>query len=168
MESSCRSLIPFLPLLCSWKFRRLYSIQFQAHILAGWRPKLDSSLHSGLLSTCLERFCTDHAEKSLYCWGVFTDPLPSMDVLLLPALAPAGICLPSRCLAMVLYVTILYSSSLLTKSWISLKSMHIWRATSFNPIISPVCDECKKSDQLLISDVKLHSADPSNFAYLWT
>jgi hypothetical protein len=34
MKSSSRSLIPFLPLFCNCQFRRLYSIQFEAHISA--------------------------------------------------------------------------------------------------------------------------------------
>jgi hypothetical protein len=39
-KSSFHSLISFLPLFCSYQFRRLNSIQFlcsQAHVLAGWR-----------------------------------------------------------------------------------------------------------------------------------
>jgi hypothetical protein len=36
MNSSFHSLIPFLLLFCNCQFRRLNSIQFQAHILAGW------------------------------------------------------------------------------------------------------------------------------------
>jgi hypothetical protein len=39
MESSFCSLIPFLLLFCSCQFRRLDSIPFQAHILAGWHPE---------------------------------------------------------------------------------------------------------------------------------
>jgi hypothetical protein len=39
MKSSCHSVIPFFPLLCNCQFRRLDSIQLQAHILAGWRPE---------------------------------------------------------------------------------------------------------------------------------
>jgi hypothetical protein len=52
MKSSYHSLIPSLPLFCSCQFRRLGSIQFlysQAHILAGWRLKLDSSLSKSKL-----------------------------------------------------------------------------------------------------------------------
>jgi hypothetical protein len=39
MESSLHSLIPFLPSFFNCQFRRLDSIQFQAHIPAGWRPE---------------------------------------------------------------------------------------------------------------------------------
>jgi hypothetical protein len=35
MESSFRSLIPFLPIVCSCQFRRIDSVQLQAHIPAG-------------------------------------------------------------------------------------------------------------------------------------
>jgi hypothetical protein len=37
MKPSFHSLIPFLPLFCSYQFRRLDSIHFEVHILAGWR-----------------------------------------------------------------------------------------------------------------------------------
>jgi hypothetical protein len=37
MKSCFHSLTPFLPLFCICQFRTLYSIQFQAHIPAGWR-----------------------------------------------------------------------------------------------------------------------------------
>jgi hypothetical protein len=53
MESSSRSLIPFLPLFCSCQFRRLGSIQFlcsQAHIPTGWR--LEARLFTSLLDHC--------------------------------------------------------------------------------------------------------------------
>jgi hypothetical protein len=39
MKSSCHSLVPFLPLFCDCQFRRLDSIQIQAHIPAGRRLK---------------------------------------------------------------------------------------------------------------------------------
>jgi hypothetical protein len=39
MKSSFHSWTPFLPLLCSFQSRRLDSIQFQAHIPAGWLPE---------------------------------------------------------------------------------------------------------------------------------
>jgi hypothetical protein len=39
MKSSWYSLIPFLSLFCNRQLRRLDSIQFQAHIPAGWRPE---------------------------------------------------------------------------------------------------------------------------------
>jgi hypothetical protein len=37
MTSCFHCLIPFLPLFCNCPFRRLDSVQFQAHIPAGWR-----------------------------------------------------------------------------------------------------------------------------------
>jgi hypothetical protein len=39
VKSSYHNLIHFLLLFCKCQFRRLYSIQFQAHILRGWRPE---------------------------------------------------------------------------------------------------------------------------------
>jgi hypothetical protein len=39
MKSSFHRLIPFLQLFCSCQFRRLYLIQFHAHILVGWSPE---------------------------------------------------------------------------------------------------------------------------------
>jgi hypothetical protein len=40
MKSSLNRVIPFLPLFCNCQFWRLDSIQFQAHILAGWRLQI--------------------------------------------------------------------------------------------------------------------------------
>jgi hypothetical protein len=112
MKSSCHSLIPFLPLFCSCQFRRLDSIQYlgsEVHILAGWC--LETRLCSVLFYSAEHFFiATLHEPRrkhSLYCWGVFTDPLSSNEVLLLRALAPASMCLSSRCVVMDLYVTIL-------------------------------------------------------------
>jgi hypothetical protein len=39
MKFSYHSLIPFLPLFCNSQLRRLDSVQFQAHIPAGWPPE---------------------------------------------------------------------------------------------------------------------------------
>jgi hypothetical protein len=84
MNSSCHSLIPFLPLFCSCQFRRLDSIQFlcsQTHIPAGSRSetRLFTSLN-GLNWTLpynnFER--TTQKTQPLYYWeGVFTAPLHS-------------------------------------------------------------------------------------------
>jgi hypothetical protein len=108
MKYSFHSLIPFLPLFYNCQFRRLDLIQFlrsQAHILAGWRP--ETRPWSILLNNYLLPLCTDHAENSIYYEEVmFTDPLSSDRRPVVAALAPAGMCLPSRCLAMVLYATI--------------------------------------------------------------
>jgi hypothetical protein len=98
IKSSFHSLIPFLPLLCNCQFRRLNSIQFlcsQDHILAGWHPE------TGL--------CMDHTENraSLLKEACLLIRCLAIDVLLLHTLAPIGMCLPSRCLAMSLYVAIL-------------------------------------------------------------
>jgi hypothetical protein len=116
MKSSFHSLIPFLSLFCNCQFRRLNSIQFlysQAHIPAGWR--LETRLDSMLLNTTLQKICTDHAENVAYIVkeACLLIRFLAMDVLL-RALAPAGMCLPSRYLAMGLYVTLFVVRS----SWI--------------------------------------------------
>jgi hypothetical protein len=54
VKSSLHCLIPFLPLFCSCQFRRLDSIQFRAHIQAGF-PKLDSSLPNTVLYSVYSR-----------------------------------------------------------------------------------------------------------------
>jgi hypothetical protein len=77
MMSSFHTLTPFFPLLCSCQFRRLESIQFRAHIPAGWRLKV-RHLHFRLdysTSTAGSRFLCPfitprhgpHRKHSLYC-----------------------------------------------------------------------------------------------------
>jgi hypothetical protein len=105
MEYYFRSLTPFLPLFCSCQFRRLYSVQFQAHIQAGWRLEtrlFTSDSCSVLLNTSLQPFCTDHAENtaSIVKEACLLVRCLSVYVLMLRALACEGMCLPSRCLAM--------------------------------------------------------------------
>jgi hypothetical protein len=133
MKSSFHSLIHFLPLFCSFQCRRLCSIQFlctQAHTPKYWRPKTrlftsDNNWPSMLLNTSLEPLCTDHAENPLYNHFALTTQkkVPAsivkeacllirwlaICVLLLRLLAPTGMCLPGRCLAMSVYVTLLYT-----------------------------------------------------------
>jgi hypothetical protein len=78
----------------------------QAHILAGWR--LETRLHSMLLLPASELFfiTTLHGprrKQPMYCWeGVFTAPLHSNGSYSTVAcvFVAAGMCLPSRCLAM--------------------------------------------------------------------
>jgi hypothetical protein len=112
MKSSFHSLIPFLPLFCSSQFQRLDSIKFQAHIPAGWRLKTRpfTSLYAAehFLITTLHGPRWKHTsivneECLLIC-------CLAIDALLLRALAHAGMFLPSRCLAIGVYVTILMSS----------------------------------------------------------
>jgi hypothetical protein len=56
-----------------------------------------------LLNISLQLLCTDHAENtaSIIKEACLLIRCSAMDVLLLSALAPAGMCLPSRCLAAV-------------------------------------------------------------------
>jgi hypothetical protein len=116
MKCSFRRLIPFLPSFCSCQFRRLDSVQFfcsQAHIPAGWRP-------DARLSTLCYRL-VEKSESSVSFYNPSagttqkTQPLLlrrpvllvrclAMGVLLLGALTPAGMFLPSRCLAMGIHV----------------------------------------------------------------
>jgi hypothetical protein len=134
MKSSFHGLTPFLPLFCSCQFRILGWVQFinpQAHIPAGWRPEtrlFTSPLFYSAL--CLQRLLYNHFSRTtqntqpllLRFYNHFSRTTQKtasivkqacllirclvINVLLLRALAPAGMCLPSRCLAMDLYVTI--------------------------------------------------------------
>jgi hypothetical protein len=85
MKSSFHSLTSFLSLCSRCQFRRLDSVQFQAHIPVGWSPR-NSTLHFRLLFCTLSRFWVcpfitprhgPHRKHSLYCWGVYIAPLPS-------------------------------------------------------------------------------------------
>jgi hypothetical protein len=116
VKSSFHSLIPLLPLFCSCQFRRLDSIQFQAHFPAGWRPETQPfTLNYCSILGRIFRLCPfitplhgPRGIQSLYsCRSLFPCCCLAIDVLLFPALARAGRCLPSRCLAMGLHVTIL-------------------------------------------------------------
>jgi hypothetical protein len=79
------------------------------------------------LNTSLQPLCTDHAENTasilkeacllIRCLGV--------DVLLLRALAPAAMCLPSRCLAVDLYITIW------TSGWTPKQCKHFSKGSFF-------------------------------------
>jgi hypothetical protein len=95
MKTSFHSLIPFLPLFCSCQLNSI-------HVLPGWRPKLDSILLNWiLLYNNLAR--TTQKTQPLYCWeGVFTAPLHSDGSysIISYVFVAAGMCLPSRCLAM--------------------------------------------------------------------
>jgi hypothetical protein len=122
MKSSFHSLIPFLPLFCSCQFQRLDSIQFlcsQAHIPGGWCLKARP-----FTSDCCSLLChifwlcpsitlgmdlpentariVDEACLPRHCLTI--------DGLLSCAYACAGMCLPSRCLAMGIHVMISWPS----------------------------------------------------------
>jgi hypothetical protein len=97
MKSSIHSLITSLPLFCS--------CQFQAHIPAGWRPEtpLFISHYCSILPD------TNQAEitASIVSEACLLFRCLAINVVLLRPLAPAGMCLPSRCLTMGIHVTIL-------------------------------------------------------------
>jgi hypothetical protein len=92
MKSSCHSLIPFLPFLLNL---RLPSSELD--------PILDDSLKRRYLSLYNPSTQTTQKIQPLYFSGLFTDPLPTNERLIF-----ARICLPSYCLAMGLYVTVLF------------------------------------------------------------
>jgi hypothetical protein len=108
MKSSFHSLIPFLPLFCNCQFRRLGSIQFQAHILAGWRLKtrLNSTRLPKLILLFRHFAWTTRKTQPLYCWeGVLIAPFHSNEMYSNWACIffALGMGLPSRCLAMNVY-----------------------------------------------------------------
>jgi hypothetical protein len=102
---SFHSLIPFLALFCYCQFRRLDSIQLfcsKDHILVGWR--LETRLNWSLLYNHFAR--TTQKTRPLSCWeGVFTVPLHSNGSysIVSRVFVSAGMCLPSRWLAMNVY-----------------------------------------------------------------
>jgi hypothetical protein len=104
MKSSFHSLIPFLPLFCNCQFRRLDSIQFQAHIPACWRSK--TRLFTYFLSCSMSKSRTKQKTASIVKEACLLMRCLAIDVLLFRALACAGVRLPSRCLAMGIYVTV--------------------------------------------------------------
>jgi hypothetical protein len=109
------SLTHSLPLFCNCQFRRLGLIQFLIYRHAGV-PKLDSSFSWLLLlvkvkvklTLRLTDYCTDHVENTAYIVDQTCLPCccPAIDVLLLQKLTRAEMCLPSRCLAVGLHITI--------------------------------------------------------------
>jgi hypothetical protein len=108
MKSSLHSLIPFLPLFCNCQLQRLDSKQFlcsQAHILADWPLETRLTLFNWTL--LYNHFAqTTQKTQLLSCWeGVFTAPLHSNRSYSIVACAfvASGMCLPSRCLAMIVY-----------------------------------------------------------------
>jgi hypothetical protein len=118
MKSSWHSLIPFLPLFCSCQFRRLDSVQIlwsEAHpaMLASrnstlrFSTRLLFSTRSRLLTVSFYNPSARAPQKTAYIVNEMCLPRRYLvvDVLLSLALASAGICLSSRCLAVGLHVT---------------------------------------------------------------
>jgi hypothetical protein len=120
MKSSFHRRIPFLALILRLPIpkTRLHSIPLLSGSYPGRLASRSSTLHFRL------HYCTifgrvfwrcpfitprhgPHRKHSLYCWqGVFTGPLPLIDVQLSRTFACSAMCLPSRCLAMGIHVTI--------------------------------------------------------------
>jgi hypothetical protein len=98
MKSSCHSLIPFLPFLLSRL--RLPS------------PELDLVIDNISLNFW-QKLTRDHAENiaSIVGEACLLIRCLATDVLLMRTLASAGMCLPSRCIAMGLYVTIIIQTT---------------------------------------------------------
>jgi hypothetical protein len=96
MKSFFHSLIPFLPLFC---------LCSQANVLAGWRLETQPTpLNWTLLYNHFAR--TTQKTQPPYCWeGVITVQLHSNGSYSIVAcvFVAAGMCLPSRCLAMNVY-----------------------------------------------------------------
>jgi hypothetical protein len=114
MKTSFHSLIPFLPLFCNCQFRRLDSVQFfcsQAHILTGWRPETHIFTSESTATTWLllltVSLCNTSARTPRKTQPVNKACLPRCCLAVDVVLSLAGICLPSRCLAMCLHITIL-------------------------------------------------------------
>jgi hypothetical protein len=164
MESSFLSLIPFLPLFCSCQFRRLDLVQFQAHIPAGSHP--ETQLVTSLCAPEHFFITTLHGPRrthNLYSGGVFTDPLPSSGCPVVAHVGFLGMFLPSRCLAMGLYVTVLRSSRICVTTSNKIdnfincteKSERIWR--SYLHVRAclwrshTVVGSCMKGEQLCVS-----------------
>jgi hypothetical protein len=104
--NSLRSLTPILPFFCKCQFRRLDSIQSQAHIPAAWRPVprlftlcCSTLPYNHIARTTQKTACIIKGACLLFC-------CLATDVLLFCPLAPAGMRIPSRCLATGLCVTI--------------------------------------------------------------
>jgi hypothetical protein len=102
----------FLPLFCNCQLNSIPLLP-SSHpgrlTSRNWSLLDYNCLRRPSLSLCNPSARTMQKTQPLYCWeGLFTDLLASNGVLLLRAYAPAGMCLPSRCLAMSLYVTIYY------------------------------------------------------------
>jgi hypothetical protein len=109
----------FLSLFWSCQFRRLDSIQFfcsQANILAGCLLETRLILITHSIRLLLIWLCPfiaprhgPHRKHSVFCWrGVFTASLPSNRRHSVVLLHFTGMCLPSRCLAMGIHVTVFY------------------------------------------------------------
>jgi hypothetical protein len=126
MKYSVHSLIPFLPLFCSCQFRRLDTVQFNSSApklisREAGLSKLDFSLHATtrlllFYRTLPYNHSTRTPRKTLYSIverAFLLTRFLTLEVPLLSEFACAGMCLPSRCLAMGIHVTICYCKDFL-------------------------------------------------------
>jgi hypothetical protein len=107
MKSSFHSLVPFLPLF--WNCQ-LNSIPSSSPGRLASRTRLCSRLdYSSILPNTFKWLCTDQAQNtaSVVKEACLLIHCLAMGVILLRALAPAGRCLPNRCLAICIHVTVL-------------------------------------------------------------
>jgi hypothetical protein len=108
MGSSFRSLISFFPLFCNCQ---LNSIPLLPSSYTGRLASRNSTLHSFLNICCWTLFDNAFARTTQKTASIFKEACwlsrcLARDVLLLRSYACAGMCLPSRCLAMGIHVTI--------------------------------------------------------------
>jgi hypothetical protein len=111
MKSSCHTLIPLLPLFCSWQFQRLDSIQSQVHIPAGWRLEIQLYSTAVLSSRTLTYnhfpWTPRKTQLLLFKELCLLIRCSAIDVLFLSEFACAGECLPSPWLALSIHITML-------------------------------------------------------------
>jgi hypothetical protein len=107
MKSSFRNLIPFLPLFCSFPFRILEPSSYPGRQTSR-NPTLHFRFLSILPNTSSQSLCTDPKENiaSIVKEACILICCLAMDILFLLTLSRAGMCLSSRCLAMVIHVRI--------------------------------------------------------------
>jgi hypothetical protein len=110
MKSSFHSLIPFLPLLCNFQFRRLESIEFlcsQAQIQAGWclETRLDYDFSNEIFF-----ITTLHGPPRKHTLSIFGKArlrsrciATEISSVVACVFVAVGMSLPSRCLAMNVY-----------------------------------------------------------------
>jgi hypothetical protein len=147
VKSSLHSLIPLLPLFCNCQLNSIPSSQ--ARILVGSRLETPLTSLNGVNWTLLYNYFARTTQKThlYYLEGVFTAPLHSNWSYSIVAcvFVAAGMCLPSRTLAMDIYsdVTIPALGRHVTVSWLRyiyhvqlcmmVRLASVWRKVSDRP-----------------------------------
>jgi hypothetical protein len=106
MKSSCNSLIPFLPFLLN-RLKLPYSELhpfLDNNSLNFWQQTTDSKFHSMCGTLPYNHFARTTQKTHPLLLRCLLIRCLAMDVVLLRALTPAGMCLQSRCLEMSLCV----------------------------------------------------------------